>query len=44
MIQIGRCGRAPLTTADSERQIAYSTDIVALAVVERSKDRVCPNR
>ena len=39
MISVKRLGHATLTTPDIERQIAYYTEVVGLALVERTKDR-----
>jgi len=39
MIKVRRLGHATLTTPDIERQIAYYTDVVGLALVERHKNR-----
>jgi catechol 2,3-dioxygenase-like lactoylglutathione lyase family enzyme len=39
VINVIRLGHATLTTPDIDRQIAYYTEVVGLALVERSKDR-----
>ena len=39
MIKVRRLGHATLTTPDIERQIAYYTDVVGLALVDRSGRR-----
>jgi catechol 2,3-dioxygenase-like lactoylglutathione lyase family enzyme len=39
MINVKRLGHTTLTTPDIERQIAYYTEVVGLALVERTKDR-----
>ena len=39
MINVRRLGHATLTTPDIDRQIEYYTEVVGLALVERSKDR-----
>jgi catechol 2,3-dioxygenase-like lactoylglutathione lyase family enzyme len=38
VINVRRLGHATLTTPDIDRQIAYYTEVVGLALVERSKD------
>src|SRR5262245_4182615 len=40
MIRVQRIGHATYETPDLERQVAYYTDVVGFAVVERSRDRV----
>src|ERR1700676_5043852 len=40
LINVKRLGHATLTTPDIERQVAYYTQVVGLALVERTKERV----
>ena len=39
MIQVRRLGHATVSTPDLERQIAYYTEVVGLALIERDKDQ-----
>ncbi len=40
MIQVRRLGHATFTTSDIEREVDYWTNIMGLAVIDRTPDRV----